>query len=207
LPDGLPLTPDRAVERRQILDAAALVFDEIGYHHASIAQLAEKAGTTKATVYDFFEAKHDILFAIHDEWIEDLLARSRRNLATTSDTCELVRHFARDVLTIIHERQSQVRIYFEYLNEMPPVLQARARGKRDVYEKLVEDVIRAGMAAGLFKDQSARVATLGFFGMCNWAHRWYKPGGAITHEQIADQLSDIFLCGLQIRPEPAKETL
>lgn len=200
MPDEPPLTPEQEAERRQILDAAALVFDEIGYHHASIGQLAERAGTPKASVYDFFEAKHDILFAIHEEWIEDLLARSRQSLSTTSNPSDLVRHFARDVLTIIHERQSQVRIYFEYLNEMPPVLQAKARANRDVYEKLVEDVIRAGMADGVFRDQSARVATLGFFGMCNWAHRWYRPGGAITHEQIADQLSDIFLRGLQTRP-------
>jgi AcrR family transcriptional regulator len=200
VPDDSPGTSPPETDRRGILDAAALVFDEIGYHHASIAQLADRAGTTKAIVYDLFEAKHDILFAIHEEWIEDLLARSRHALSTTSDTQELVSQFARDVLTIIHERQGQVRIYFEYLNELPPALQARARAKRDIYEKLVEDVIRGGMAAGVFRDQSARVATLGFFGMCNWAHRWYRPGGAITHEQIADQLSGIFLRGLEARP-------
>lgn len=204
MPDETPRTPQQERERHEILDAAALLFDEVGYHHASIAQLAEKAGTTKASVYDFFDAKHDILFAIHKEWIEDLLARSRHSMSTTSDTYELVRQFARDILTIIHERQSQVRIYFEYVNEMPPDLQAKTRAMRDVYEKLVEDVIRAGMAAGELREQSARVATLGFFGMCNWAHRWYRPGGAITHEQIADQLSEIFLRGLQPQAQPAK---
>ncbi|MCW2657374.1 MAG: hypothetical protein JWR06_1567, partial [Jatrophihabitans sp.] len=60
----------------------------------------------------------------------------------------------------------------------------------------VEGLLRRGIDEGVLRPQNARVAALGLFGMCNWAYRWYRPGGAMSHQQIATQLGEIYLAGI-----------
>jgi AcrR family transcriptional regulator len=195
-----------AQARSLVLAAAAGLFDEIGYHNATTAQIAERAGVSKATVYDLFRAKHDILYAIHDEWIDDLLQMARDNTERNDDVRRALRQYFLDILYVIHSRPGHVRVYFEHFRELPPDLQKLAKAKRDMYEAQVEGVIRQGIETGVFRTQNARVATLGLFGMCNWGYQWYRPGGALQYQQVAQQLGDIYLRGLSVNPAETGES-
>jgi aryl carrier-like protein len=35
-----------------------------------------------------------------------------------------------------------------------------------------------------------------FFGMINWTHTWFRPGGAVSAEQLAELAVDLLLGGL-----------
>jgi AcrR family transcriptional regulator len=196
--------PSEAHRRQAVINAAARLFDEVGFHNADTALIAERAGLSKAEVYEVFRAKHDILYAIHDQWIDDLLKMARENADRTLDGPDGVRRAIRqhilDILFVIHSRPSQVRVYFQNFRDLPPDLQKLAKAKRDIYEAQVEGVIRLGIETGVFRTQNARVATLGLFGMCNWGYQWYRAGGDVQHQQIAQQLGDIFLRGMAVEP-------
>jgi TetR/AcrR family transcriptional regulator, cholesterol catabolism regulator len=191
--------------RDAVLSAAAELFDEVGYHNVTIGSIAERAGTTKATVLDLFRVQHDILHAIHDVWMDELLAMAARHDYAEDAACDAVRAYVRDVLTVIDNHPSHVRVYFEYYRDLPPDLQKLAKAKRDTYEAQVERVIRRGIETGMFRAQNVRVAAFGLFGMCNWAYHWYRPGGALSVHQIATQFGDLFLRGLCTRPDDANE--
>jgi AcrR family transcriptional regulator len=49
--------------RQQILDTAQRLFTEHGYDATSLQMIADELGLTKAAVYYYFPAKHDILHA------------------------------------------------------------------------------------------------------------------------------------------------
>jgi AcrR family transcriptional regulator len=191
--------------REAIMSAAADLFDKVGYHNASLASIAEQAGTTKAAVLEIFRVKHDILYAIHDAWIDDLLEMARQHLRPDHPVCDAIRICFRDVLALVSSRPNQVRIYFQYYRDLPPDLQKMAKAKRDMYEAQVEGLIRRGIETGVFRTQNARVATLGLFGMCNWTYQWFRPDSPSSSEQVADQLSDIYLRGLCADPGEAGE--
>src|SRR2546421_13026570 len=56
-----PPAPSRADRRREeILDAAARVFAQKGYHEAGIADIAGALGIGHGTVYRYFKNKDDI---------------------------------------------------------------------------------------------------------------------------------------------------
>jgi AcrR family transcriptional regulator len=61
-----PLTPER--RRRQtrdhLLEAAAQVFGERGFHGASLDDIAAAAGFTKGAVYSNFKSKEDLFLAL-----------------------------------------------------------------------------------------------------------------------------------------------
>jgi AcrR family transcriptional regulator len=71
--DGRPLSRRGLDTRRRLLDAAELVFGDLGYHDASIVKLAERAGVAAGTFYLYFDSKK----AIFDELVRDLNRRVR----------------------------------------------------------------------------------------------------------------------------------
>jgi AcrR family transcriptional regulator len=67
-----PLTPERrrAMTRRHLLDAAAVVFARNGFHGSSLDQVATMAGFTKGAVYSNFKSKDDLFLALLDDRME-----------------------------------------------------------------------------------------------------------------------------------------
>ncbi|MFA9444833.1 TetR/AcrR family transcriptional regulator [Egicoccus sp. AB-alg6-2] len=64
----------RARTREELLDAAARVFAERGYHAASVDLVADAAGYTKGAVYSNFDSKEDLFLALLDRRIEASIA-------------------------------------------------------------------------------------------------------------------------------------
>jgi hypothetical protein len=52
------------------------------------------------------------------------------------------------------------------------------------------------------KSQSTALAML-LFGMINWTFTWLKPGGELTHAQLAPMVSQLFFGGLPAAQPPA----
>ena len=46
--------------RNQILDAAARVFADKGYHRATTKRIARQAGVSEGTIYNYFDSKGDL---------------------------------------------------------------------------------------------------------------------------------------------------
>ena len=57
--------PVAATTRDRILDVALDLFIDQGYDGTSLRQIADRLGITKAALYYHFEAKEDILMALH----------------------------------------------------------------------------------------------------------------------------------------------
>jgi AcrR family transcriptional regulator len=55
----------RGSTRERILDVALELFNEQGYDKASLREIAERLGVTKAALYYHFERKEDILMELH----------------------------------------------------------------------------------------------------------------------------------------------
>ena len=62
----MPTSPDPIREqliearRNQILDAAAAVFAEKGFHRATTKEIAKTAGVSEGTIYNYFASKADL---------------------------------------------------------------------------------------------------------------------------------------------------
>jgi AcrR family transcriptional regulator len=57
--------PEAASTRERILDVAIDLFTEKGFDGASLREIAERLGVTKAAIYYHFASKDDILMALH----------------------------------------------------------------------------------------------------------------------------------------------
>ncbi|BAL94985.1 TetR/AcrR family transcriptional regulator [Rubrivivax gelatinosus] len=57
----------KSEERRQhIVNVAAGVFEEVGFDKASMAEIAQRVGGSKATLYNYFSSKEELFVAVMD---------------------------------------------------------------------------------------------------------------------------------------------
>ena len=63
----------------------------------------------------------------------------------------------------------------------------------------LRQVLNELKSEGRLQDVDTTVATFSLLGMINWLSRWFKQDGALTEEQIAEEIVKIALSGL-LRP-------
>lgn len=78
------------------------------------------------------------------------------------------------------------------------------RGRRELLEAFSR-VIRTGVETGRFRVVDPIVTALSIFGMCNWTVEWFKPGGRLSEEQVANEIAELAVAMVQ-RPASAQQT-
>lgn len=79
---------ERLAKRREIVEAARLVFARHGYDNATLEEIAVEAEFAKGTIYNYFESKEALLVEIIDGMMRDIadLARSSGNAGESAET-------------------------------------------------------------------------------------------------------------------------
>ena len=69
-----PYRAHRERQRRRILDAAWVLFDERGIDRVTMAEITTASGVQPSTTYQYFSSKDDIVWA----WVSEVMAESAR---------------------------------------------------------------------------------------------------------------------------------
>jgi AcrR family transcriptional regulator len=189
---------DRYERRRQeVIDTAARVFAERGYHATTIDDLVEATGLQRGGLYHYIDGKLDLLIAIHARFIEPLLADAREIAAREDPPDVQLRALARALMGDIASFRDQVTVF---LHEWRAIEGTEAwRGissARHEFEGIILAALERGRAQGVFAFADAQLTMLAFLGMLNYTYQWYDPRGRTTPAEVADQFSDIFLDGI-----------
>ena len=78
-------TAARGEKRPLILQAATDVFAEQGFASVTVAEIADRAGIGKGTVYEYFSSKDELLFAVF-EWMNEKIFERIRSLLNEGGT-------------------------------------------------------------------------------------------------------------------------
>ncbi len=186
-----------AAKRREIVASAARIFDTDGYRASSVDSIAQAVGLRKPSLYHYFSGKDEILFWIHEEFIDLLIkehdARAERGV-TAADS---LRGVLNDVLRLMDTHRGHVRVFFEHHRELSPEHQQTIALKRDRYATMIEMDVERGIREGEFRQLDGRLTTLALFGVCNWAYQWYRSGGTRSSTEIAEYFWDLLFNGIR----------
>src|ERR1700753_3665047 len=80
----------RPARRRQLLGAAQEVFVAKGYHAAAMDEIAERPGVSKPVLYQHFPGKLELYLALLETHVDDIVARVRDALESTTDNRQRV---------------------------------------------------------------------------------------------------------------------
>ena len=184
--------------RVQILKSAAKSFRRLGYHGATVEQIAAALEMKKGNLYYYFDSKEDILFACHQYSLDRLLELLEQVRASgVSPDQKLRRLLSAFVQTILDELHGTA--LFLDLEALSPAHLQVVIGRRDQFDRGVRAVIEEGIAQGLFAPADPKLLAFAMFGAVNWIPRWFDPTGAASSQEIADRFADFFLSGLHAR--------
>lgn len=196
--DNGPVRSRYDKRRAEVIDIAARVFAERGYHDTSIEDLVEATGLQRGGLYHYMDSKKDLLGQIHRRFIEPLLEEAREIVEAGGPPDEVLRSLARALIRDIASYRDQVTVFLHEwrIIEHDPEW-GEIREARKSFEGLVASVLQRGDEEGVFSINDHRLALLGFLGMFNYSYQWFRPGGRISAEAIADEFCDIFLSGIR----------
>ena len=94
--------------RQAILDAAAEVFQEMGFERTTMAAICERLGYSKATLYNYFTSKEELFSTVVFEATEAEFQASLEALdVKAEDMTKALEKFGRGLLTLLYSPQVQ----------------------------------------------------------------------------------------------------
>jgi TetR/AcrR family transcriptional regulator, cholesterol catabolism regulator len=189
--------------RQVIIDTSAPVFARQGYHATGIVELCAANDLGKGALYHYIGSKEDLLAAIHDRVMDEVLLGADRVTEAGGTPTQQLAMLGDELLDVIHRYPDHVWVF---LHEFPALTGERAaqfRQRRRSYERKVEAVLQAGVDSGEFQGIEPRLTALAWLGMHNYTYLWLKPGGALSARDVAKPFAQIFMHGIS-NPEAAQ---
>ena len=178
------------------MKAAAAAFRRLGYHGATVEQIAQVLRMKKGNLYYYFRNKEDILFACHqyslDQLIAILEAVEQSDLQPDVKLRCLIVAFVHTILDELHGGALLLA-----LEALSPSHLATVVARRDRFDRGIRQVLHEGIAAGLFAAGDPKLLSFAMLGAVNWIPRWYDPDGPSSSEEIAERFADYLIAGLR----------
>lgn len=185
-------------QRRQaIVDTSAQLFARNGYHATGVMDLCKANELGKGALYHYIGSKEELLAAIHDRVMDEVLLGADRVIAGGGSPSEQLAGLGSELLDVIHRYPDHVWVF---LHEFPALTGERAerfRRRRHEYERRVEAVLRSGVKSGEFRRIDPWLTARAWLGMHNYTYLWLKPGGKLSARSVAKPFSEIIMRGIQ----------
>ena len=186
------------MSREKILDAAAKIFGENGYHATSMNDIAKAVDLKKGSLYHHVSSKQEILLALLEQAL-DLLITRVGEVAAQDLTPEVKLKQAISVyLNILTENKSLSAVLLLEHRSLKPELHAAHLPQRDKFENIWREIIQEGIDAQKFNHINPAQAARYLLGTLGWTITWYNPNGPLSPAEIAEQYANLFLHGLLI---------
>ena len=185
-----------ATTRVEILKSAAKAFRKLGYHGATVEQIAAALKMKKGNLYYYFRNKEEILFACHQYSLDRLLALlDEVEKSALSPEDKLRRLIVAFVHTILDELHGTA--LFLDLEALSPAHLRTVIARRDRFDKGIREILNEGIRSGTFAYADAKLLSFAILGAVNWIPRWFNPDGPATSDEIADRFANYLLAGLR----------
>jgi AcrR family transcriptional regulator len=193
-----------AARLEQIRIEASRLFVEHGYDGASMQDLADAVGLTKAGLYHFVESKEALLTEIVEAGVDrlerEVIAPARAIADPEARLAAMIRGHIDNISKVESDSGNPVTALVENLvglgDERRREMEARLRQVYEVIRGALEELKADGR---LVDGLDTTVAAFSIIGMVMWTNRWRRPGGRLSSQAVADNIVAMALHGV-LRP-------
>ena len=177
----------RGPETREAIHEAALeLFAKLGYHATSMRAIASAARVQPAAIYHWYPNKEAILVGLQDEFMELLTERVEAAMGRQDGPALKLAAAVREHVAFhgIHRRAAFVT------DSEIRALSRRRRdslvARRDAYQEIFREQIRAGIADRSLRASDADVDTYAILLECTGVALWFDPRGPLSLDRVAE---------------------
>jgi len=197
----------REVRQAEVLDAAAQIFREKGYHEASIAEIAERAGVVEGTIYRYFSTKRELLVQVVERAYEEAIADFDDQLQGVSGTWNRLRYLIWRHLKTIADDPALAKLVTYEIKADPNYRGMRVFQLNRAYTRRTVEIIEHAVRSGEFiADVPIPIIRDMIYG-CIDHHTWsfVRGEGTFDLNSTADYITRLISRGLAARSEPAAQ--
>jgi AcrR family transcriptional regulator len=192
---------------RAILETAARVICEKGYEGASIQDIAEASGLTKAGLYHHIRSKEHLLLEIMNYGMDVFEEQVLNQVLPIPDPLERLKAcMEKNILLVTHGWSKEVTIILHEHATLTGDARAQINARKKRYVKFLETSFAEAVRDGQIRPVNPTVAAFAFLGMVLWIYKWFRPDGAIDAPTLVREMQDLLLGSLQAVPSPPSRT-
>jgi AcrR family transcriptional regulator len=189
---------------RAVLETAARLIREKGYEAASVQDIADACGLTKAGLYYYIRSKEDLLLEIMSYGMDIFEERVLLPVLAIADPVERLRAcMEKNIHLVTEERSKEVTIILHEHETLTGAARQQINARKKRYVHFLEASFAEAMREGRIRPVEPRVAAFAFLGMVLWIYKWFRPDGKIAAGRLAAEMQDLFFGGLETAPAGA----
>ncbi|MFZ2175832.1 MAG: TetR/AcrR family transcriptional regulator [Rhodococcus sp. (in: high G+C Gram-positive bacteria)] len=178
--------PDQGLSR--VLSAALAAFVEKGYDGASIREIASRAGLSVPGLYHHYPSKQALLVGLTNAVMRELLDRSRAAVEEAGPTPgERFDAVVESLLRFHMYRREQAFVASRETRSMEPTSRQAYIALRDEQQQMLDDIVREGVTAGLFRTPFPEDASRAVVTMCVAVSTWYREDGPLSPDELVER--------------------
>jgi AcrR family transcriptional regulator len=161
-------------------------------------ELALRAGITKSAIYHHVPGKEELLRLGVDRALDGLFAVTREPEASTGPAIGRLEHVVRGSIRVLTAELPFVTLLLRVRGNTD--VERAALERRREFDRIVSDLVRAAGREGTVRpDVDPAVIGRLLFGTVNSLTEWYRPGGPLSADGVADALVATTFDGLRTR--------
>src|SRR5271157_5909215 len=174
-------TADARQKLREICRVAARVFYEKGYDGASMQDIAQAVGLTKAGLYHHVSSKDMLLFEIMNYGMDILEEEVLAKVKDIQDPREKLRRtILGHIDLVVRARDMEITVILHENRSLKGNLRKQINARKRAYIEFLEGLIaKVQELSGLPPKLSPHIAAFAVLGMINWLYQWYHMEGAV----------------------------
>ncbi len=195
MPNPKTANNSRPTEER-ILDVAARLFYERGYHATTMRDLAAGVGIKAASLYNHFASKQEILVRICLDETREFYEGALERIDGVDDVRERLRALIVWRIWFDSHKRYRARVANGQLDALNRKSRKQAIAIRDTYEQLFQEILLEGQEQGLWQLEHPRIIRMGILTLCASVDEWYRDSGPLSSHEVADIYATFILSAL-----------
>lgn len=166
--------PRQDNRRQQLLDTAARLFRQHGYHATSMRDIASAVGMLPGSIYYHFASKDELLVTVYREGVSRIAERLDAAVAGKKEPWQQLEAACIAHLQTLLDHSDYAQVVIRVLPDDAPAVRVRLATLRDQYEERFKDLV-AALDLPAYVDR--HYLRLLLIGALNWSQVWYRRGG------------------------------
>ena len=184
-------------KRERIINAAARLFGEKGYHRTTTSEIADAAGVAAGTIYIYFDSKESLIVAVFEEVLGSHMNRLREGVEAVGGPEAKTRRLLTLGLELMESNPSSARIFLSQLRQSSEMIKRVAKTSSRAYKDIIESVVEEGISTGVFRESDPVITAVMVFGAYqNVVLEWVAADCSYPLGAKAAELSDFILMGM-----------
>ncbi|MEH0108485.1 TetR/AcrR family transcriptional regulator [Tersicoccus sp. MR15.9] len=182
-------------DQQTVLRIAVDVFNRHGYEATSMGVLADELGISKSAIYHHVPGKEDLLRLALERALGGLESTLHQPGATTGTADERLEFVVRGTVAVLVDELPFVTLLLRLRGNTE--MERQALERRRYFDRQIAVLVEQASKEGSVRsDIAPRVASRLLFGTINSIVEWYRPGGSLSQEELADDVVAILFDGL-----------